>query len=245
VTAIAHPKRGAGTKVPAWLCAVSCWTALTVAPAGPAAAQTPQWLRGALPAAPATGGLPPASAAPGPSKQEAPAARPPALAAAKPDQSPVRNADTLLILIRTSLLTLNDALTTGNFTVLRDKVAPSVREQNSAARLYQVFARLMEQRIDLRATAILAPEMSEVPAVDAAGRLNLKGAFRAHDGTGLAFHLAFEAVNGQWMLYGASVNMVQAATAGAAPAQAKAAPVTATSSKRAANPRPAAAKQPK
>jgi hypothetical protein len=124
----------------------------------------------------------------------------------------------MLILIRTSLLTLNDAILTGNFTVLRDRVAPSVRDQNPAHQLYRVFARLIEQRIDLRGTAILAPEMTDVPRIDDSGRLDLKGIFRAPDGTGLSFHLLFEQVRGQWSLYGASVNTVPAANvAGAAP----------------------------
>jgi hypothetical protein len=125
--------------------------------------------------------------------------------------------DNMLILIRMSLLTLNDAILTGNFTVLRDRVAPSVREQNPAHQLYRVFARLIEKKVDLRATAILAPEMTDVPAIDANGRLNLKGVFRAPDGTGLSFHLLFEQVNGQWRLYGASVNTVPAANVSIAP----------------------------
>jgi hypothetical protein len=126
-------------------------------------------------------------------------------------------ADNMLILIRTSLLTLNDAIVTGNFTVLRDRVAPSIRDQNPAHQLYRVFARLIEQKIDLRGTAILAPEMTDVPVIDDNGRLNLKGIFRAPDGTGLSFHLLFEQVRGQWLLYGASVNTVPAANVSAAP----------------------------
>lgn len=123
----------------------------------------------------------------------------------------IPTADNMLILIRTSLLTLNDAILTGNFTVLRDRVAPSVRDQNPAHQLYRVFAQLIEQKVDLRATAILAPEMTALPAIDENGRLDLKGVFRARDGTGLSFHLLFEPVHRQWLLYGASVNTVPAA----------------------------------
>jgi hypothetical protein len=146
-----------------------------------------------------------------------PPASPPASSAVAPPsgQPAVRpslpNTDNILILIRTSLLTLNDAIQTGNFTVLRDRVAPSVRDQNPAHQLYQVFARLIEQKVDLRGTAILAPEITDVPAIDENGRLNLKGVFRASDGTGLSFHLLFESVRGHWLLYGASVNTVPAA----------------------------------
>jgi hypothetical protein len=127
------------------------------------------------------------------------------------------DAENMLILIRTSLLTINDAILTGNFTVLRDRVAPSVRDQNAAPQLYRAFARLIEQKVDLRATSVLAPEMTDVPAIDDNGRLNLKGVFRAPDGTRLSFHLLFEKVRGQWLLYGASVNTVPATNLSAAP----------------------------
>jgi len=161
----------------------------------------------------------------------------------------LRDANHILILIRSSLLTLNDALTTGNFTVLRDKVAPSIREQNSPARLYQTFAQLMQQKVDLKATSILTPEMTEVPAVDGQGRLNLKGVFRASDGGALMFHLVYESVNSQWLLYGASVNMASAAPAAAvAPAAPQAHNATAPASapaKGAANSRTSATKQAK
>jgi hypothetical protein len=158
----------------------------------------------------------------------------------------LRDANHILILIRSSLLTLNDALTTGNFTVLRDKVAPSIREQNSPVRLYQTFAQLMQQKVDLKAAAILTPEMTEVPAVDGQGRLNLKGVFRASDGGALMFHLVYESVNGQWLLYGASVNMASAAPVAAATPQAHNATTPAAApAKGAANSRPSAAKQAK
>lgn len=213
----------------------------------PAAAQErPAWFSGAIPAIPGTGAWPPTPPAGAPAPQPST----PAAAAGSPlagvaTRANLRHADNIFILIRTSLLTLNDAMLTGNFTVMRDKVAPSVREQNSPGRLYQTFSRLIEQKIDLRAVAILAPEMSEVPVVDAAGRLNLKGSFRAPDGTALMFHLVFESVNGQWLLYGAAVNTVTAVAAAGAASQARAstAPVSATSNKRGGpNPRPATTK---
>jgi hypothetical protein len=149
-----------------------------------------------------------------------PASSPVAPPSGKPAVRPsLPSTDNILILIRTSLLTLNDAIQTGNFTVLRDRVAPSVRDQNPAHQLYRVFARLIEQKVDLRGTAILAPEMTAVPAIDENGRLNLKGVFRASDGTGLSFHLLFESVRDQWLLYGASVNTAPSAAnvAGATP----------------------------
>ena len=218
-----------------------------MAMASPSLAQErPSWPSGAL--SPVTGAWPsapaaePSVSAPQP-KQTTPTVTP---AAAPPAQPVVRDADHILILIRSSLLTLNDALTTGNFTVLRDKVAPSIREQNTPTRLYQTFAQLMQQRVDLKAAAVLAPEMTEVPATDGQGRLNLKGVFRASDGGALMFHLVYESVGGQWLLYGASVNMASAAPAAAAapaPPQARSASApTPAPAKGAVNSRPSATK---
>src|SRR5215468_9312136 len=48
-------------------------------------------------------------------------------------------AEAVVILIRTTLLSLNDAMRTGNYTVFRDLASPSFREANSAGRLYQIF----------------------------------------------------------------------------------------------------------
>src|SRR5579885_3484421 len=57
-------------------------------------------------------------------------------------QAPVQqvampDAEKIVLLLRTTLLTLNDALQTGNFTVLRDKGAPGFRNANTPAQLSQ------------------------------------------------------------------------------------------------------------
>ena len=80
-------------------------------------------------------------------------------------------------LVRTTLLALNDANRTGNYTVLRDLAAPSFRERNSAADLAQIFAELRRARLDLSMAAIMAPELDAQPALDADRRLRLKGSY--------------------------------------------------------------------
>ncbi|MPZ40945.1 MAG: hypothetical protein GEU95_23435 [Rhizobiales bacterium] len=166
-----------------------------------------------------------------------PASSPVVPPSGKPAARPsLPDTDNMLILIRTSLLTLNDAILTGNFTVLRDRVAPSVRDQNPAHQLYRVFARLIEQKVDLRATAVLTPEMAAVPAIDGDGRLNLTGVFRAPDGTGVNFHLVFESVHRQWLLYGASVSTAATANVAGATSPAGARRTTAATPPRSAPP---------
>src|SRR5215469_9104144 len=86
-------------------------------------------------------------------------------------------AESVVILIRTTLLSLNDAMRTGNYTVLRDLASPSFREANSAGRLYQIFSDLTAKHIDLTMVAILGPQLSQMPSIDQNKRLHISGYF--------------------------------------------------------------------
>ena len=142
----------------------------------------------------------------------------------KKDAAPelvVPSAESTVVLIRSTLLSLNDALRTGNYTVLRDLAAPSFRDANSAGRLHQIFANLSAQRIDLAAVAILPPKLPQPPSIDQDKHLRIGGFFPGEP-VQLNFDLIFEAVGNQWRLFGISVN--PAASAGSAPADPKADP---------------------
>jgi hypothetical protein len=130
---------------------------------------------------------------------------------AQPDPQPAAqqvvmpDAEKIVLLIRTSLLTLNDALQTGNFTVLRDMGAPGFRDTNTAARLSQSFSDLVAKGIDLSPVSVIAPQLSEPPSLDQEkGMLHLKGYF---PGTPVQvnFELLYQAVAGRWRLFGLAV----------------------------------------
>ncbi len=115
------------------------------------------------------------------------------------------NAEKIVLLVRNSLITLNDALGTGNFTVLRDVAAPGFRDANSAARLSQIFANLAAQNVDLSAVAVLTPQLTEQPGLDQEkGMLHLKGYFPG-ELVRIDFELLYQAVDGQWRLFGIAV----------------------------------------
>jgi hypothetical protein len=143
------------------------------------------------------------------------------LAAATP-KLPVPPAEKLVLLIRLSLLTLNDAIQSGNYTVLRDRGGPSFRQTNSAASLSRVFASLEAQRPDLAAVAILAPQLTAAEIIGPEQRLHVTGHF-----PGLAvqigFDLTYEPADGQWQLFGISVGAtpVQTQAAASPPAASK------------------------
>ncbi len=152
-----------------------------------------------LPGAPASAQTPPAQKAPA-AKQAAP---PPAANVA-PTRPPVPAAETLVLLIRMSLLTLNDALQTGNYTVLRDRGSPAFRAANSAAKLARIFTRLEEQGIDLGLVTIRAPQLTAATVTDPGQRLHIVGFFPGQP-TQLDFDLVYEPVDGQWRLFGIAV----------------------------------------
>ena len=150
---------------------------------------------------------------------------PPVAQPSRPSTQPVQtatpdvvipSADIIVILIRSTLLSLNDALRTGNYTVLRDLASPSFREANNAGRLHQIFSGLSAQRIDLSAVAILAPKLPVPPSIDQDKRLHIAGYFPGEP-VQLDFALVFEAVARQWRLFGISVNPAKSVSADAAP----------------------------
>src|SRR5262249_3580342 len=64
------------------------------------------------------------------------------------------------ILIKTSLLTLNDAIVSGNYTVLHAKLAKPFREQFDPDRLKQAFKSFADQKIDIAAISAAPPVAS-------------------------------------------------------------------------------------
>jgi hypothetical protein len=153
----------------------------------------------------------------GVSAQEAPVPKrvPPSSAQkkVKPPQPPqppqsqglMPGAGKIVLLLRNTLITLNDAIQTGNFTVLRDRAAPGFRDANSAARLSQAFADLASRNIDLSSVAVISPQLTESPGLDEkAGMLRLKGYFPGQP-VQINFEVLFQVVDGRWRLFGLSV----------------------------------------
>jgi hypothetical protein len=124
-----------------------------------------------------------------------------------PVQPPVATVagETILTLVRTSLLTLNDAIQTGNFTVLRDVGAPGFRETYSAARLSQIFSDLAARNIDLAPVATLVPQLAETPSIDpTTNMLRIRGTFPGNP-VQIDFELLFHPIAGRWRLFGITV----------------------------------------
>jgi hypothetical protein len=135
-------------------------------------------------------------------EERRPAQAPPA-AVPQQTQLPV-SLEQSLYLIRSTLLALNDANRTGNYTVLRDLASPDFQARNSAADLSDSFSDLRRRHFDLFSVALAAPQLSAVPALDNNGMLRLVGIFPTRPSQ-INFDLLFQNTGKQWQLFGISV----------------------------------------
>lgn len=109
----------------------------------------------------------------------------------------------MLILVRTSLLALDQANKTGNYTVLRDLGAPGF-QANNAARLAEIFANHRNDGIDLAGIAVLEPQLTLLPQIEPTGMLHMAGFFPSVP-MQVNFELLFAPSDRQWKLFGISV----------------------------------------
>ena len=181
--------------------------ALAVLACGPAHAEQPSSPKAAAPApAPASSPNQPATTSPTPAPPPASPANQPAAASPTPAVPPP---EVLLVLIRTTLVALNQAVYTGNFTVLRDLGSPAFQAANSPAQLGVIFASLRNRNIDLSPVVAVTPEVSEPPQITQDQMLRLVGYFPTKP-LQVQFQLLFQPVNGQWRLFGMAVDAVAA-----------------------------------
>ena len=134
--------------------------------------------------------------------------------AAPPQQQPAAkpaNIDRngVLMLIRSTLLAVDQANKTGNYTVLRDLGAPGF-QVNTAARLAEIFAKQRGDRLDLSGVAVIDPQLSLLPQIEPSGLLHMAGFFPSVPSQ-VNFELLFAPVDGQWRVFGVSLSVGQSA----------------------------------
>ena len=105
----------------------------------------------------------------------------------------------LNMLIRTTLIALNQANQTGNYSVLRDLGTPQFQSMNTDARLAEIFAGLRGRKLDLSPLLFFDPKLVREPAIQAGGLLRLTG-FIPTDPQRILFDMGFERVEDQWRL---------------------------------------------
>jgi hypothetical protein len=113
------------------------------------------------------------------------------------------------MLIRSTLIALNQANGSGNYTVFRDLASGSFQSANSAADLGELFGNLRQQRIDLMPIIFVAPKPTQPPQIDNRGLLRLVGYFPTQP-LQVNFDLAYQLAGAEWKLYAISVAPVPA-----------------------------------
>jgi hypothetical protein len=107
-------------------------------------------------------------------------------------------------LVWSTLIAVDQANQTGNYSVLRDLAAPGFQKLNDPARLAAIFAAVRETDLGLGRVVLSAPVYTEPPTILENGLYRVKGAFPARP-VGVAFEILFQNVEGRWRLFGISV----------------------------------------
>jgi hypothetical protein len=130
--------------------------------------------------------------------------------AAEPTPEPPRpfsiDKNSALILIRTTLVAVQQANQTGNYSVLYSMSAPGFQSVNSPERLSQIFAPLRAKNFDLSGVVVLEPQLLVMPEVYSNGVMRMAGFFPSVP-MQVYFDVQFIPVQGQWRLVAISVDV--------------------------------------
>lgn len=80
-------------------------------------------------------------------------------------------------LVKSTLLSFNDANVTGNYAVFHAKLSKPFRQQFTAEKLRETFKEFGEKNIDIDVVSAMKPTYNPAPAVDSEGKLSVKGFF--------------------------------------------------------------------
>jgi hypothetical protein len=132
-------------------------------------------------------------------------------------------AEDVLYLTRATLLALNDANATGNYAVLRELGSAGFRARHSADQLARIFGPFRLARFNMGAVALITPQLTIAPRLDAQGHLRFAGHFPTEP-MAIRFELAFAREEDRWRIADLGVSTVRHASlahpAAAAPAPA-------------------------
>lgn len=121
-----------------------------------------------------------------------------------PAARPVPGQLELSKLIWSTILAVDHANKSGNYSVLRDMSAQGFQINNDPARLAQIFAGLRQSRIDLSDALLVPPSYTEAPRLVQEGVFEVKGAFLLRPTT-IRFDLYYQWEQGRWKLFGIDI----------------------------------------
>ena len=113
----------------------------------------------------------------------------------------------VIILIKSTIMALQHANQTGNYSVLRDLGSPVFRERFDQASLTAIFSDLRKRGTDLSLIMQLPPNLAKQPEITVANELHLVGNFPTQP-LQVQFEMLFLRLDGVWRLNGLSVDAV-------------------------------------
>jgi hypothetical protein len=131
--------------------------------------------------------------------------------ATKPQQGAGVDGVQLAMLIKSTVIALQHANQTGNYSVLRDLGTPLFRERFDQVKLSAIFSGLRGRGVNLSPVLLLSPNLTKQPELTDQKQLRVIGNFPTQP-LQIKYELVFQQIDGVWRVDGVSVEAVAAQT---------------------------------
>jgi hypothetical protein len=109
-----------------------------------------------------------------------------------------------LLVLWSTMLALDHANDSVNYSVFREIASPDFQEKNSPQQLNKLFSQLRASRIDIGLVLTMMPEYEIPPQIGDSGLLRMRGRFNLQPAS-LNFDLLYKELYGEWRLVGIAV----------------------------------------
>ena len=113
----------------------------------------------------------------------------------------------LAALIKSTIMALQHANQTGNYSVLRDLGTPVFRERFDLAQLTAIFSNLRSRSVNLSPVLFLAPNLIKQPELTEGNQLRIVGDFPTQP-LKIQYEMLFLQIDGVWRIDGLAVDAV-------------------------------------
>ena len=123
----------------------------------------------------------------------------------------------LAALIKSTIMALQHANQTGNYSVLRDLGTPVFRERFDLAQLTAIFSNLRSRSVNLSPVLFLAPNLAKQPELTEGNQVRIVGDFPTQP-LKIQYEMLFLQIDGVWRIDGLAIDAVPQQSTAAAPA---------------------------
>jgi hypothetical protein len=113
----------------------------------------------------------------------------------------------LAALIKSTIMALQHANQTGNYSVLRDLGTPVFRERFDLAQLTAIFSNLRSRSVNLSPVLFLAPNLTKQPELTEGNQLRIVGDFPTQP-LKIQYEMLFLQIDGVWRIDGLAIDAV-------------------------------------